>query len=186
MNELRLLQAKLITIPKGAKKPSDEPPDRLDGPVETEGLYPPIPVRPDPAKQGHYLLISGEDRYHYAAKVLKQESIKCQVFKDMDEDEAQLAALSESVREKNTSNAERLELVGEWYKLYTKKYPELIGKRASGKSRWKNWEAKADESKLDAGIEPKAKPVAPPNSNRGRAEENADLTRTLLHGERHE
>ena len=95
MNEIRLLPIKLITIPKGGKRPSDKPPDLLDGPIETEGLYPPIAVRRDPAKQGHYLLISGRDRYRFAAKVMKQELIECRVFKDMDEDEARLATLSE-------------------------------------------------------------------------------------------
>ena len=66
--------------------------------------------------------------------------------------------LTRLVGQNNASNADRLVLVSECYKLYTKKYPELIGKRASGKSRWKNREAKVDKAKLAASTEPKAKP----------------------------
>jgi ParB-like chromosome segregation protein Spo0J len=130
MNEIRLLPVKQITIPNGAMERSDKPRELPYDIAETERLTP-IAVRPDLAKQGQYVLISGEDRYYFAAKVLKQESIKCRVFKDMDEEEAQLAALSESVRQKRASNAERLELVRKWYRLYTKKYPESVRKKSS-------------------------------------------------------
>jgi hypothetical protein len=176
MNEIRLLPVKLITVPRGGKDRGAQPLGLLDGAIETEALTP-IAVRPDPAREGQYLIISGEDRYHFAAKVLRQEAVKCRVFKDMDEDEAQLAALSETVRPKTIGNAERLELVGKWYKLYSKKYPELIGKRASGNSRWKNRGPKAHEAKPAADTDPKPKPVrAPESKSRG----GGEGTQTLL------
>ena len=161
MNEIRLLPVKLITIPKGGERQSDKSRDLLDGPMQTEGLYPPIAVRPDSARQGHYLLISGRDRYHTASRLMKQELIECRVFEDMDDDEARLATHSENICQKNASNADRLAVVSEWHKLYTRKYPELIGKRASGKSRWKDRKTKEDED--ESGCRHKAESHASPS-----------------------
>ena len=187
MNEIRLLPVKLITIPKGGERQADKPPDLLDGPMQTEGLYPPIAVRPDSARQGHYLLISGRDRYHTASKLMKQELIECRVFEDMDDDEARLATQSETICQKNTSDADRLALVSEWHKLYTRKYPGLIGKRASGKSRWKNRESKEDEDNLAAGTKRKAMPARHPESkSNGRGEGTQTFLERALYGDRQE
>ena len=60
--------------------------------------------------------------------------------------------------------------MSEWYKLYAKKYPELIGKRASGKSRWKNREAKADKANLAAGTERRPSQRDPEPKSKGGGE----------------
>jgi ParB/RepB/Spo0J family partition protein len=148
MTAVQLIPCKKIRTPKQGRRLAEATLNFLNDSIKMEGMYNPIVVRPDPQKEGHYLIVQGRHRHHVVEKMLKQEVIECRVFEEMDDEVAELASLSENVCRNALQKKERLLLIQRWQELYAQKYPDLIGRRASARAgAAKRWgQAKAAEA----------------------------------------
>src|SRR5689334_6199352 len=98
--DTREILCKLIDVPAVDKKErtfSREIADRLAQSIKDEGLLNPITVRPNPQLPGRYIIVAGRHRLHAVQKILKQESIRCTVFSEMDDGDADMARITENL-----------------------------------------------------------------------------------------
>jgi hypothetical protein len=143
MIEPQMILCKKIRIPKGAKL-HDATLQQLEDSIKAEGMYNPIILRPDPEHPGDYLIVQGRHRFTVVSKKLKQELIEAKVFADMDREEADLAAMTENACRHAPNGTKRLLLIQEWQEAFRKKYPDLIGRKASGKASGSSRSRKAE------------------------------------------
>lgn len=99
--------------------------------IEAEGMHQAIVVRPDPAGPGRYLGVIG---WHRAAAhdVLKRDMIEARVALDMDEEEAQIARVSENLFRNPLSKPQQARAIARWHDDYDRKRKEF---EAAGKTQ---------------------------------------------------
>jgi ParB-like chromosome segregation protein Spo0J len=129
---------KIIAAKSGKKGLNNNVLDLLHDSISKEGLFHPIAVRPAKDKPGFYKIVLGEHRFYVVAKMIKDEAIACRVFTDMSDEQAELAALSENVCRGHAKTTDRLLALRKWQEVYQKHFPQLVGRKASGGSRWSN------------------------------------------------
>lgn len=157
--DIQVILVKNIKSAKSGKKGlANAVLDQLYDSISKEGLLNPISVRPDPEKADTYKIVAGEHRFYVIAKMMKEESIRCIVFTDMSDEEAELAALSENVCRTHAKPADRLLALRKWQDVYQKYFPQLMGNRGAANARWANsTKAEAKQKAID---EEKAKDAA--------------------------
>jgi ParB/RepB/Spo0J family partition protein len=124
MDTMEIL-CKLIDVPTVDKKErtfSKEIAAQLAESIRVEGMLNPITVRPNPEMPGRYIIVAGRHRFHAVRKILKQESIRCTVFGEMDNDDAEMARITENLWRSELRKDQRMLAIQRWHEYFTKKY----------------------------------------------------------------
>jgi ParB-like chromosome segregation protein Spo0J len=90
--------------------------------IRTEGLYNPIVVRPDPNKPDHYLGVQGLHRLYAKATILHETLIECNVL-DLDDQQAELAAITENLLRNELKPAQKALAVKRWQEIFAATHP---------------------------------------------------------------
>lgn len=161
--ESQLVEVKLIdTIKKGTGIRSHNTFNKefavnLAASIKSEGMFNPVLLRPNPEAPGRYIMVQGHHRLYAKKVVLKEELIEAKIATDMDDSDAEMAAISENLWRNALSKAEHFAALRKWCEHYQAKTgvvakPGAAGSKAAAEKRAK---AKAAEALAEAGEEAK-------------------------------
>jgi hypothetical protein len=123
--EVLLLECKKVAAPKvdkGLRTFNKEFAENLAGSIRVEGMYNPVIVRPDPEKDGHYIVVQGKHRLYATKIVLKEQFIAAQVVEGMDEAEAEFAMITENLWQNPLTKGQQTLSVKKWFEYYQTKF----------------------------------------------------------------
>lgn len=128
--DVQLIDCKLIDLPKsenGSRPVNKEFAKELAPSLKTEGMYNPIVLRPNPAAAGRYLMVQGRQRYYSWWKILKNTHIPAFVFVDMDDQDAEMAEVTENLYRNPLTTKQHLLAVKKWFDYFAAKNPSKVG-----------------------------------------------------------
>lgn len=170
--DIKLIECDKIEFPKvngDLRNFSKEFGKNLAASIKAEGMHHAIAVRPNPEKEGFYLGVQGKHRHYAKHKVLKEQFIEANVFTDMDDQDAEMAMISENLWRNPLTKIQHIKSIKKWWEHFSAKHPEKVGRGTAGGEASK---AKAEAKKetvadvVDA-VEVKAESKDEPEDEKG-------------------
>jgi hypothetical protein len=151
-----LLECRKIGAPKadkGIRSFNKEFAGNLAASIKVEGMYNPIVVRPDPEREGYYIIVQGKHRLYAVKIVLKEQFIAATVIPDMDEKDAKFAAITENLWQNPLTRGQQTLSVKKWFEHYQSKYAPPVVQAADGEATADNLSAvgEAAAGPIDSG-----------------------------------
>ena len=172
---IQLIECDKIAFPKTGKRAQEVDVGVAQGiadSIRAERMYNPIVVRPHPDKPGHFVGVQGKHRLYAKARLLKERCIECSVF-EMDDEEAEMAGISENVFRLKLSQYEKTRAVKRWHEIFKAKHPELVGKGAAGGAAMKRKAEGRRKAKAKLAVASKGDTVERTDGAIGAEDENA-------------
>lgn len=176
MDQFQLLECKNIEVPaidKNTRSFNKEFAVNLSQSIKAEGMFNPVLVRPNPNKPGFFFLVQGRHRLYAKKTVLKEQFIEAHVMADMDETEAEMAAIAENLWRMDVNKAQRIQCVQKWSEHFAARHEaEAAAKKARDDARAAK-KAERQAAKAAAAADP-TKQTEGPTTEAAAAEEAAE------------
>ncbi len=145
--ETKLIECKLIDVPKAdgrTRSFSKAFATKLAESLKIDGQIHPIMVRPNTAKPGRYILVSGRHRLYGMKDVLKERFIRATVTGDMNDAEAEIAGVVENLWRDPLRPAQHVAAVKMWHAHWLSMQPSHVVSARQGRPE--------SDARLDAAI----------------------------------
>ena len=153
--DVKLVECGLIDVPKpiALRTFSKDFAVKLADSISTEGQHHAIGVQPSQTTPGRYDLVWGKHRLYSIKTVLKEQFIECKIVTDFDDEDAEMAMISENLWRNHLTKPQHNLSVQKWFKHYLRKHPDMVrsaGVLATPESELAKPEAEEPNAALEA------------------------------------